>query len=151
MFAKLNYNREIPNFSPPERTNILAVYDKQVATELIEGNSRLRTVGSPVKSYPMPPFTKASYELTLVRKRAEFVMTHFEEDCNDIFISLEKSAKAGKECHYEATFTIPEHFDIVKTKDILKMYFEDLGYDVIVERKVEYPSESDKLIIMTLK
>ena len=151
MFAKINYNREMLNFSPPEQIHTLAVYDKQVSTELIEGDPRLQISSSPGKSYPVPPFTKTSYEMTLIRKRSEFVMKHFEEDCNNIFISLEKSAKAGKECHYEATFIIPEHFDIAKTKVILKRYFEDLGYDVIVERKVEYPSESDKLIILTLK
>lgn len=88
MFTRLNYNRDMMNFSPPDQTHTLAIYDKEVATELVEGDRRFRQLGSPVKSYPIPPFTKASYEMVLERKRSEFVMKHFEDDCSEIFNSL---------------------------------------------------------------
>lgn len=100
---------------------------------------------------PVPPFTKGDYTLTLERRRAEFVIKHFEERCNELFVTLERMATSGKVCNVEAMFEVPEFFDPCKTKDVLKHYFEDLGYDVIVERKVEYPSQGEKTIVLTLK
>lgn len=146
MFAKAvsTYNRELMPITRPPHQKLS--YDKKVATELIEGDPRLFP-----RELPMIPFSKKDYKMALRQKRSEFVTHNFASDCIVIFDTLEKSAKEGKECHVEANFIVPEYFDICKTKDMLKQYFEDLGYDVIVERKVEYPSESDKAIILTLK
>ncbi len=87
------------------------------------------------------PLTKLEYQEIVKAKRREQVHNLFLEELEHVFHQLGEKAVQMTDCHFEVSFDINETYDIDKAEVLLRDYFLDLEYDVIVaergdERKV---------------
>lgn len=91
-------------------------------------------------------FTKEHYMRIIRKKRSEMVNRLFRDKLIILFAKLRDSAEAGRVCHLEVKFTIPQEYDIDYMEKILNDYFGDLGYTTINEPRKDYDVE----VIITL-
>ncbi len=88
------------------------------------------------------PLTKLAYQSIVKAKRREQVHNLFLEEIEQVFDQLEERAMQMTDCHFEVAFDINIAYDIDKVEVLLRDYFLDLGFDVIVaERNDERSGE----------
>lgn len=95
---------------------------------------------------PIQPLTKEEYIKIARKKRSDFVHQHFGDALFPLFDKLRIDACKMKSCHVEATFTVPDHFDVDKTETMLREYFQDIGYGTISEPR----KDDSTIIVLTL-
>lgn len=92
-------------------------------------------------------FCKAEYDKIIRDKRSRFIHNYFKGEVDSIFYNLRILAEKGKICNYEATFMVPDHLNIENTSSIIKNYFNDFGYNTIIE----IIDIEKSLIVITIK
>lgn len=90
--------------------------------------------------------TKEQYVEIVQSKRRAFVHEHFGDVLAELFGKLEREANKMKNCHFEARFSLPEHFDVDKTEALLREYFRDIGFETIAEPR----KDETTTIVLTL-
>lgn len=90
--------------------------------------------------------TKNKYIEIVQQKRRDFVHKHFEDVLDELFRKLECEANKMKNCHFEALFLLPDHFDVDKTEALLREYFRDIGFETIAEPR----KDETTTIVLTL-
>lgn len=99
------------------------------------------------------PLTKLAYQEIVKAKRRENVHNLFLGEIEQVFDQLEERAMQMTDCHFEVSFGINASYDIDKVEVLLRDYFLDLGFDVIVaERNDERSGERDdeRKVVFTL-
>ena len=99
------------------------------------------------------PLTKLAYQEIVKAKRRENVHNLFLGEMEQVFDQLEERAMQMTDCHFEVSFDIRESYDIDKVEVLLRDYFLDLGFDVIVaERNDERNDEQcdERKVVFTL-
>lgn len=91
------------------------------------------------------PLSKLEYREIVKAKRREQVHSLFLEELDHVFYQLGEKALQMTNCHFEVSFDINETYDIDKVEVLLRDYFLDLGYDVIVAERGD-----DRHVIFTL-
>ncbi len=95
------------------------------------------------------PLTKIAYQSIVKAKRREYVHSLFLEELDQVFNQMEERAMQMTDCHFEVSFDIKEAYDIDKVEVLLRDYFLDLEFDVIVaERSNE--QLGDRKVVFTL-
>ncbi len=95
-----------------------------------------------------PPFTKDEYNAAVKRQRMNFLNKHFGPPLAEVSRLLREDAEKMRVCRREVSFEIPDHFDVDKMENVLRLYFEDLGYKPLVEPR--NTGEESRKILITL-
>ncbi len=94
------------------------------------------------------PLSKIAYQSIVKTKRREHVHSLFLEELEQVFNQLEDKAMQMIDCHFEVSFDIKEAYDIDKVEILLRDYFLDLEFDVIVAERND--EQSDRKVVFTL-
>jgi hypothetical protein len=92
------------------------------------------------------PLTKSEYREIVKVTRREQVHNLFLEEMEQVFQQLEERAMQMVDCHFEVSFDINEAYDIDKAEILLRDYFLDLGFDVIVAERNDEQSNEQKVV-----
>lgn len=98
----------------------------------------------PASSNLVNILSKKNYVNFVKEKRKEFIHSYFQNELISLFKELENDAKTMKNCNKQWEFEVPEPFDRHKIENMLKGYFEDLGYKTITE---ECKDKNTKIIL----
>jgi hypothetical protein len=93
------------------------------------------------------PLTKMAYQAIVKAKRREQVHSLFLEELMQVFDQLEEKATQMTDCHFEVSFDINEAYNIDKVEILLRDYFMDLGFEVIVAERGE---DDERKVVFTL-
>ena len=91
------------------------------------------------------PLSKSEYQEIVKATRRKQVHTLFLEELEHVFHQLGGRAVQMTNCHFEVSFDINESYNIDKVEVLLRDYFLDLEYDVIVAERCD-----DRKVIFTL-
>lgn len=93
------------------------------------------------------PLTKTAYQKIVKAKRREQVHSLFLEELIQVFEQLEEKAKEMTDCHFEVSFDVNEAYNIDNVEILLRDYFMDLDFEVIV---AERGDDDERRVIFTL-
>lgn len=94
-------------------------------------------------------FTKEGYMTIIRKKRRDFVHNLYNDQLNALFDKLRQDANDGKNCHHEITFQVESHHNIDCIQMYLLQYFQDIGYQPIIEPRKSNDGESKITLTLT--
>ncbi len=119
------------------------VSQEKKEVETTEGNLLNKIINSDKEEFC--PLTKLKYQAIVKARRRQQVHDNFLEELGQVFDQLEYRAMQMTDCHFEVSFDIGNDYDIDKVEVLLRDYFLDLGFDVIVAERGD-----EQKVVLTL-
>ena len=95
----------------------------------------------------LSPFAKEDYMTIIREKRSQFVNDLYHDKLQIEFAKLRVSANEGINCHHEITFSVESHHNIDCIETYLLKYFQDIGYQPIIEPRKVTEGQNNKITL----